>query len=79
MIITIEIPDQYVEIYRKWASVGRTLDAASALCDVVIGADDTTDAEKDQANHTDKEICAIRVPLDTLHKIVQQEIWRLSR
>ncbi len=67
--VQIEIPAMYFEVLRKWASVGRTIDAAVRLieeaCPVAELGESFEDGPKfvEQGNYTVQELLAIKQAL----------------
>lgn len=78
MKIEIDIPEMYVDVISRWASVSRTLDVAENGCEQ---AAEVTKDERDREEflYCCKEIRILRRPLDVLHKLAQTAIWEKNR
>lgn len=74
MKITIDIPDMYVPILSKWASVARTLNSAANICDEFINITDN-EYLKDKAFIAKEDLYKIVQPLNNLHQTVRNELW----
>jgi hypothetical protein len=75
MKITIDLPDMYVKTLSKWASVSRTLKNANRICEEYISiAEDGNLIDK--AHIAKDELDIITQPLDLLHRLVRDELWR---
>lgn len=66
--VTIRIPRMYAEKLAKWASVGRTLDAAMA---------ELSDYNTEQANFTIDELEELKQPLDAVGCACTQ--WKIGQ
>jgi hypothetical protein len=85
MKFTIDIPDSFIPVLGKWASVSRTLSESKRLLN---GMDDLlTDNEAirpdnldfEVVNHNMEELEAICMALDALHQSARSEIWEAER
>jgi len=72
MKIEIEISDQYVNLLRHWASVGRTFDA------ITSGLDGTLDGDDESMNYLKEEVSLLGPPLDALHQAFRQGCFRVK-
>lgn len=78
MKVTIDIPDMYIPILSKWASVSRTLKNANHICNEFLLL--TKDKHlKDKAFIARDELDLITQALDNLHQTVRNEIWNQQR
>ncbi len=71
MKLTIDIPDVYIPMLRKWASVSRTLMEASKLLEGSEGVHTYQDRVGDCLGELDD----LTTPLDVLHQTVRSAIW----
>ena len=74
--VTITIPEPYLSVLSKWASVSRTLRTAEDACDSV--GNKLTDAEIERFGFCATELRALIPALDFLHKQCQQQLWHSS-
>ena len=71
------MPDQYVPLLSKWASVGRTLRTAQGICDEMTNqCVDTEIIEK--ASWCSHELEELTPSLDQLHHHLRTELWKLQ-
>ncbi len=73
MIITINVPDQDIQVLRRFASLSRTLDNARYVAREVKDFSTNTVLE-DRINILTDDLDTIQVPIDRLHKVVQTEL-----
>jgi hypothetical protein len=78
MKIEIDIPDMYVEVISRWASVSRTLDVAEDGC-IEASANCSDERDREKYVHCADEISTLRRPLDVLQKCAQSAIWQKNR
>lgn len=75
MKVTIDIPDVYVPILRKWASVSRTLTRAGNLIQEFAPSKEDSELKNAQAFECVEELDDLTTPLDVLHQTVRSAIW----
>jgi hypothetical protein len=78
MIITIDVPDLYVPVLSRWASVSRTLDTAIDAADTAASLS-TDEHKKERFGHCSTELVDIRAALDALHHAARNEMWARAR
>ncbi len=82
MKVTIELPPQHMEFYRKWASVSRTLNGSKELLrgyyeeqQKIAG----TEEQLDDIQANLEELDACEPALNALHHAVRDQIWEQDR
>ncbi len=73
MLVTIDVDDVIAQRIIRWASVGRTIDAATSILDRTIHKMDVV--EQDDANHAIGELRDIKQMVDSLHHDVREKLW----
>ncbi len=71
MKVTIDIPDNYIPLLRRWASVSRTLMEAGKLLEDSEGPS----TYQDRVNDCVEELDDLTTPLDVLYQTVRSAIW----
>jgi hypothetical protein len=78
MKITIDIPEMYIPILSKWASVSRTLrNGQNIAYEFLLLTDDMN--LQDKAHIFIEEIDQICQALDTLHHLTRSELWEENK
>lgn len=85
MKMTIEVPDSFIPVLGKWASVSRTLsesrrllsDLDDLLEDKGITRPENMDFEV--VHHNMEELKDLCMALDALHQSARSEIWEAER
>jgi hypothetical protein len=75
MKLTIDIPDQYVKILSKWASVARTLHESERIINECLPPSILSEVKEDQISNNLEELNDIIPALDNLHSTVRSAIW----
>ena len=79
MKVTIDIPDVYIPILRKWASVSRSLIQAATLLENYSQGFDKEDDTRVRINDCLLELDDLTTPLDVLHQTLRSAIWEQDR
>lgn len=76
MRITVDVPDMYVEMLAKWASVSRTLKASHRLLHEFLSTVElVSDGTTDEVTTNCDELRDITPALDALHQVVRSALW----
>lgn len=78
MKLTIEISENHAAVLSRWASVGRTLDNAERMAQLVQEISDVP-ADQDDAQMLIDELAELKVPLDSLHQAIRSQIWQAKK